>query len=191
MSDRDDDDDDDDEEEEKEVFPPFNEKSTRRPRNPGNTQGINVEYEGYMGNITNRFSFSDNCYIVYHTLQPNVICIDTFQCDSNNTPSIPKGSGRKLMNAFLHYYLTKNSIPLSQNVEILLIAVSPYNQRKLNKYYRDIGFQQLDSYPRFANFKGNINDVLFYTENYPRYGTAGKTRRRKKRKNAKRTNRRL
>lgn len=190
MSDRDDDDDD-DEEEEKEVFPPFNEiSSIRRQRDRGNNQGINVKYESHTGNNINRFSFSDNCYIVYHTLRPYVICIDTFQCDSNNDPRITKGSGRKLMNAFLHYYLRENKIPISQNVEILLIAVSPYNQRRLNQYYRDIGFQQLDSYKRFANFQGNINDVLYYTEHYPRYGTAG-TRRRKKRKNAKRTNRRL
>jgi hypothetical protein len=142
-----------------------------------------------------RFSLSnlsDNCYIIYNTVQDdngnNMISILSFECNSQIDSSISKGDGRILMNAFLHYYLKKNNIPEDQNLQIVLTAVSP-NQKKLNQYYKDIGFQLLESFTRHTNFKGNVNDVLYYTEHYEKNAKGKKTRHIRKSKK-KRTNRR-
>ena len=171
----------------------FRKSELSRPRDSINKQNKRIDVT--IGNNDYKFSlskFSDNCYIIYNTIKDennnNMISILSFQCDSHDDPRISKGDGRTLMNAFLHHYLKKHNIPEDQNIEIVLTAVSA-NQKKLNQYYKDIGFQLLESFPRFANFKGNINDVLHYTENYVKDAKGKKTRRRSKSK-TKRTNRR-
>ena len=186
------DDEDDEEAISEEVFPPFNQESTikERPINRRKIKGTDIKIEQ---SNSNRFSISNDCYLVYHTIQEEdddgntviVIGIDTFQCDSNMHKTIRKGDGRVLMNAFLYHYLSKNRIRRNTNVQIALTAVSPNDQTKLNQYYRDIGFQQLNSFPNFADFRGNINDVLHYTEQYIK--NAKGTRRPRKSKKQKRT----
>lgn len=167
------------EEEEERVFPPFREDVLfkRRPRNLHKDIPYNDDGDG-------RFSLSTKCYILYSTPTDEdgneYIYINLFQCQQQQI------SGKILMNVFLHNYLTTRHIPPKQNVHILLTAVSHHDQPKLNQYYKDIGFQQLD---RFNNFKGNINDVLHYTNNYVKdaNGLRKKTRfktRFKTRKNA-------
>ena len=140
-----------------EIFPPFREESIfkRRPRNLHKQIQYNDDGDG-------RFSLSPRCYILYSTPTDEdgneYIYIDLFQCQQQET------SGRILMNVFLHHYLKTRHIPPNANVHIELTAVSRGGvQSKLNQYYKDIGFQQLD---RRNNFKGNINDVLHFTDNY-------------------------
>ena len=140
------------------MFPPFREEVLfkRRPRNLHKKIQYNDDGAG-------RFSLSDKCYILYSTPTDDdgneYIYINLFQCQQQQI------SGRILMNVFLHHYLTnRRHIPTTQNIHILLTAVSGGGvQSKLNQYYKDIGFQQLD---RLNNFKGNINDVLHFTDNY-------------------------
>lgn len=168
-------------------FPPFQNKSNfKRPRNNKYKKMKGID-NGY------RFSISENCYILYNNrLVPDedgteCIYINLFQCEQT------KGEGRKLMNIFLHHYLKSRGIPPDQNIYVLLTAVSNVNQPKLNQYYKDIGFQQLD---RFNNFKGNINDVLHFTDkdNYEKNAngflkkTRSKTRVGSKRRPKKRRN---
>ena len=144
-----------DEEDAEQVFPPFREEVfKRRPRNLHKKIQYNDDGAG-------RFSLSDKCYILYSTPTDDdgneYIYINLIQCQQQLI------SGKILMNVFLHYYLTDRNTPPKQNIHILLTAVSHHDQSKLNQYYKDIGFQQLD---RFNNFKGNINDVLHFTDNY-------------------------
>jgi hypothetical protein len=138
------------------MFPPFREEVLfkRRPRNLYKK----IPYDDDGG----RFSLSAKCYILYSTPTDDdgneYIYINLFQCQQQQI------SGRILMNMFLHHYLTTRLIPSQKNIHILLTAVSGGGlQSKLNQYYKDIGFQQLD---RLNNFKGNINDVLHFTDNY-------------------------
>ena len=151
------------------MFPPFN-KENERTRGPQirRRYNFNTTQKQYSKNKQikgvdhdGRFSISENCYILYGTIIDDdgdkCIYINLFQCEQK------KGYGRMLMNMFLHNYLKTRNIPLEQNIYILLKAVTRGDQLKLNQYYKDIGFQQLD---RLNNFKANINDVLYFTYNY-------------------------
>jgi hypothetical protein len=140
-----------------EVFLQFRKESIfkRRPRNSHKQIQYHDDGDG-------RFTLSPRCYILYNTPTDEngneYIYINLIQCQQQET------SGRILMNVFLHHYLKTRPIPPNTNVHIELTAVSNGGvQSKLNQYYKDIGFQQLD---RRNNFKGNINDVLHFTDNY-------------------------
>ena len=179
-------------------------KKTKSRRNTVNSEGEHRDSINADGSLNYSIYFSGpNCFIKYIIPRPNVISILTFQCDSNMDPQIAKGDGRKLMHNFLKYYLRKNNISPDENVEIVLSAVSNVNQKKLDQYYQDIGFvMQGRPTDRGTEFSGDIHEVIHWSDsnNYPRLKrtnkktrrtTAGKTRHHKKRKNAKRSNRRL
>jgi hypothetical protein len=135
----------------------------RKTRN-SNKQKIDVDDN--IIDVDGKFSMrtlSENCFIIYDIIQygdgKDMISIISFQCDSTADRNIKKGDGRLLMNRFLQKYKD------NEDMEIVVTAVSG-NQQGLNQYYKDIGFELLESFPRFANFKGTVGNVLYYTEHY-------------------------
>ena len=135
----------------------------------------------------NKFGYTNRCYILYDIKGNDTVNISIFYCDV-------KGEGRKLMNDFLHYVLNINP-----NIRLINLRSSPLIKRshapreriveaqtKLNQYYRDIGFQKMDT---DNHFSGDINDVLHYTENYVKGSRGGRRKTRRKTRRIKKCSR--
>ena len=122
-----------------------------------------------------RFGFSDSCFIDYYYKSSDTVYIQLFKCDTKG------GEGRILMNNLLREILDIK--PYVQYVELTAMpymdnsSASHENatiaQTKLNQYYKDIGFQKMSMKNKF---RGAINDVLYYTDNYTKNSRGGRRR---------------
>lgn len=145
---------------------------TQRPTFVGTKKG--TRQMGY------KFQYSPTCFINYMFEHETTVYITLFMCDE-------KGSGKILMNEFLQELCDERP-----NIKYVELRAVPYMdvlnasfeqireaQIKLNRYYRDIGFQKISS---DNQFKGDVNDVMYYTQNYVKNRAGGRKRRTQKRR---------
>ena len=87
-----------------------------------------------------------NCKLRFKTFSnnPNKCILDDFKCEPRNP-----GEGRRLLLDVLNTF--KNEKPLIQTIELIVLP-----KKRLIDYYKQIGFEQVDS----NYMEGNIDDII-------------------------------